>query len=456
MPSSKHSSAPPADAGTGGKGKSKKAPGNWNAWRPAMPTPIGKESPGGTSSEAGVVASPGAAATSDLQTKAEELKKKLLGTALCVGNPEPKSTADDCMVVDLEDDTIVKAPEQKPQADAEPVSGIAAATGAAPAKAAPMKAAPASSSLAPSPVAQVADAADAAVDAEFGQKLQARQNRFAPKKTPSSASIGGDLGTSLTASSASDVGLPGSRPRPPPPVPGTVASPSSVAASVPNAVNTTGSGTVTPAKSTDGAPGKAPAIRARGSVGLVTVTSADVEPARSPPILPAPAQVPLSVAPQPPRPAAQAPAPGPARSAPAAIVAAVSGTSKSEETSTQALATQSVPAQSSSIVAAAPKPAAVKSPLSATPVVALAVPQECACLKRALDSFTEPERKRPKLSAGPAAWDAEYTRLLEWLDVHLKDSRYYSKVGAQGVKCTNERLAEVTSWWLQVLKPAGV
>jgi len=119
--------------------------------------------------------------------------------------------------------------------------------------------------------------------------------------------------------------------------------------------------------------------------------------------------------------------------------------------------TPAVPQQSPAPVANASerplaKPAE-KTAAKPAPIVVLPVPSGSATLKRALDSFTEPPRKRPRLVAGEAAiWEAEYKYLWDWLGEKLPDARLHSKLGAPVVKCTEERLTELSTWWKQVLK----
>lgn len=69
--------------------------------------------------------------------------------------------------------------------------------------------------------------------------------------------------------------------------------------------------------------------------------------------------------------------------------------------------------------------------------------QERACLKRALEAFSEPPRKKVRLVEDAVLWEAEYKHLLAWLDENLSDYMVYSKPQGPGVKCTDEKLAEL-------------
>lgn len=88
------------------------------------------------------------------------------------------------------------------------------------------------------------------------------------------------------------------------------------------------------------------------------------------------------------------------------------------------------------LVAEKPGPKPIQLALTATP-------QEQACLKRALEGFPEPPRKKIRLTDDTAAWEAEYKYLLHWLDENLPAYSKYSKPGGPAVKCTDEQLREL-------------
>jgi hypothetical protein len=65
-------------------------------------------------------------------------------------------------------------------------------------------------------------------------------------------------------------------------------------------------------------------------------------------------------------------------------------------------------------------------------------------LKRLLDSFAEPRRKKPRLAGGEMLeWDAELKFLFDWMDKYLPHERQYSKIGISPMKCSEEKLAEL-------------
>lgn len=97
---------------------------------------------------------------------------------------------------------------------------------------------------------------------------------------------------------------------------------------------------------------------------------------------------------------------------------------------------------------------ATTAPVVAAPVVQKPAPkaapaaegptqQERSCLKRALEKFSEPPRKKVRLVEDSALWEAEYKHLLAWLEENLSDYIVHSKPQGPAVKCTDEKLSEL-------------